>query len=545
MRLGSAVLSILICMSHAGHVLANGQKLSGSSELTIKVRTSEGPLEGATVVLTSQLAGQRLNVTNAEGVCEFRGLQVGAYSLQVVQRSFFPSEESENQTHRIEIRNSQSQSLDFYLIKGGVLKGRLVSIEGSPIIGMPISALKLTGKEPSLPSTKESNATAISDDRGEFRIYGLRPGRYIVAANAQRGASPLKSFPALFYPGERQLANATAFDLLLGQEVAIPEMVLDLTHANQNSLTGVVHGEQGKPLKGVSLGLLSVDSQLSDSILSDGQGQFNFESLSSGQYLLTASLNSQGYFNLQREIVIKDGATNNVTLKLRSHSLITGRAYLKNKTGIAPLPSFKFQLEPTQNGKHTIELVTDRAGSFSQRSGAQGSFWWNFPELQPEYFVDRILLDGKDITNRPVKLDQASDLRGISIELSGGAAEIHGVLHGEMCQGNSIYVVGLHSISNEIYFVRKANCSASSFRIQSLPPGRYYVVGISTSGSVSKPNQQARTQQQGIDDKHYDTIEQIVKILKTRGTKPITLESDKIHENTEAVFIDREMEPRN
>jgi hypothetical protein len=532
-------------VSHAAHVLADGQKLSGSSELTIRVKTSEGPLEGATVVLTSKFAGQRLNVTNAEGVCEFRGLQVGAYSLQIVQRSFFPSEESENNSQRIEIRNSQSQALDFYLIKGGVLKGRLVSIEGSPIIGMPISALKLTGKEPSLPSTKESNATAISDDRGEFRIYGLRPGRYIVAVNAQRGASPLKAFPALFYPGERQPANATAVDLLLGQEVAIPEMVLDLTHANQSALTGVVHGEQGKRLKGVSLALLSVDSQLSDSILSDDQGQFNFEGLSSGQYLLTASLNSQGYFNTKREIVIKDGATDNVTLKLRSHYLITGRAYLKNKTGIAPLPSFKFQLEPSQNGKDRIELVTDKGGSFSQRSGAEGSFWWNFHELQPEYFVNRILLDGKDITNKPVKLDQASDLRGISIELSAGAAEIRGVVHGGMCQGNSIYVVGLHSISNEIYFVRKANCSVGSFRIQSLPPGRYYVVGISTSGSVSKPNQQARTKQQGIDDKHYDTIEQIVKLLKSKGTKPITLESDRIYENTQPVFIDREMEPRN
>lgn len=542
MRLGSAVLSILICLSHAAaHVLTDGQKLSGSGDLTIRVKTSEGPLEGATVVLISQFAGQRLNVTNAEGICEFRGLQVGAYSLQVVQRSFFPSEESENQWHRVEIRNSQSQSLDFYLIKGGVLKGRIVSIEGSPLIGMPISAIKLTGKEPSLPSTKESNATAISDDRGEFRIYGLRPGRYIVAVNAQRSASPLKTFPALFYPGERQLANATAFDLLLGQEVAIPEMVLDLTHANQSSITGVVHGDEGELLKGVSLTLLSVDSQLSDSMLSDGQGQFNFEGLSAGRYLLTASLNSQGSFKLQREIIIKDGATNNVTLKLRSHSLITGRAYLKNKTGIAPLPSFKFQLEPTQNGKDRIELVTDKVGSFSQRSGAEGSFWWNFPELQPEYFVNRILLDGKEITNRPLKLEQASDLRGISIELSAGAAEIRGPIRSGTCDRNLVYALALDSKTDEIQFVRKANCLADSFRIQWLPPGRYYVVGIRSADSINRSNQETRTKKQGIDDRHYDAIEKVVRTLLTRGTKPLTLDRDQINENTQFVIIDSEM----
>ena len=539
MRLRGVILSILlICLSHAGHVRADDQKPSGSSELTVRVKSSEGPVEGATVVLTNQFAGQRLNVTNAEGVCEFRGLHAGAYSLQVVQRSFFPSDESVNQSHRIEIRNSQPQSVDLYLIKGSVLKGRIVSIDGSPIIGMPISALKLTDKEPSLPSTKESNVTAISDDRGEFRIYGLRPGRYVVAVNAQRRASPLKTFPALFYPGERRLTNATAFDLLVGQEVAIPEMVLDLTRADQNSLTGMVHGAHGKLLKGVSLTLLSVDSQLSDSILSDDQGQFNFEGLSSGLYLLTASLNAQGYLNLQREIVITDRATNDVTLELKLHSLITGRVYLKNKTGIAALPSFRLQLEPAQNGKDRIELVTDKGGSFSQRLAAEESFWWIFPELQPEYFVNRILLNGKDITNRPVRLDQGKDLQGISIELSTGAAEIRAVVPSGICQGNLIYLVGLNSNSNEIYYVRQANCSSGLFRMQSLPPGQYYVIAISTTDSASKPNQQARTKQQGIDGKQYDTIEEIVKMLNKRGTKPITLDMGQSYE-TQPIFIDR------
>jgi hypothetical protein len=545
MRLRSVVPFIVVCLSCAGHVLADSQKPSGSSELTIRVKSSAGPIEGATVVLTSQFAGQRLNVTNAEGVCEFRGLQAGAYSLQVVQRSFFPSEESENQLGHIEIRNSQSQSVDFYLVKGGVLKGRLVGVEGSPIIGMPISALKLTGKEPSLPSTKESNATSISDDRGEFRLYGLRPGSYAVAVNAQRGTSPLKTLSTLFYPGERKLADATAFEVLPGQEVAIPEMALDLTRVTQNSLVGVVHGVHGKPMRGVSLSLSNVDSQLSDSILSDDQGQFSFEGLSSGQYLLKASLVSQGYFNLQREIFIKDLATNNVTLELKPYPVISGRVFLRGRTRIEPLPSLKLELEPAQNGTRPIKLVTDKNGSFSHRLGDQGTFWWSFPELRRDYFVNRILVDGKDITNRPVKLDGASDLRGISVELSAGAAEIHGVIQGGTCQGNLIYVIALHSKTDEIQFVRKANCSADSFGIQSLAPGRYYVVALPSNDTAIKLNQPVRTKQQGVDDKEYNRIEQVVTILKMRRTKPVTVVSGQTHGNTLPLIIRREMELRN
>lgn len=538
MKLEIVILSIIICFSQSGQAFADPQKPSGSGELIIRVKSSEGPVEGATIVLTIPVAGQRLDVSTAEGVCEFRGLRAGTYSLQVIQRSFFPTEESESQMDHVEIRNGQSQSVNFYLVKGGVLKGRAVSTEGSPIIGMPISALKLAGKEPSLPSAKESNVTAISDDRGEFRIYGLRPGSYTVAVNANRNASPMKSLGTLFYPGERESANATTFDLLPGQEVSIPDMVLDLTRENQNSLSGVVQEAHAKPLKGVSLALRSVDgSQISDSTLSDEQGFFNFEGLPAGQYFLKATFNGEGYFNLQRQILIKDLTTNKVTLELRPLLLISGRAYLRSKTGVAPLPSLRLQLEPAQNGRDKIELVTDKDGAFSQRSSSDGSFWWNFPELPPEYFVNRILLDGKEITNRPVKLDQASDLRGVSIELSAGAAEIRGVVQGGTCRGNLIYAIALLSKSDDIQFVRKANCSADSFRIQSLAPGRYFVVGISTSNAVNKSNQGVRTKQQGIDDKHYDAMEQIVKTLKTKGTKAVTLDSGQIHETTQPILI--------
>lgn len=537
MKFKRLILSIFLCLTQFGQ--ASGQRPSGSGELTIRVKSSEGPIEGATVVLSSGFVGQRLNVTNEEGVCEFRGLPTGAYSLQVVQRSFYPSDDSEKQMD-VEIRNGQSHSVNFYLVKGSVLKGRVVSLDGTPVIGMPVSALKISGKNPSLPSAKESNGTAISDDRGEFRIYGLRPGSYVVAVNAQRNTSSLKSVATLFYPAERQSANATSFNLLPGQEVSVPDMVLDLTRANQNSLVGVVQEAQGKPLKRVSISLVSSDgSQVSDSIMSDDQGYFNFEGLPSGQYLLKVSVD--GYFNLQREISIKDQKINKVTLDLKPYPLISGRAYLRNRTGIAPLASVKLQLEPARGVKEKLEIVTDKDGNFSERANKEGLFWWTAPELESQYFVNRIMIDHKDVTNRPIQIDQASDLRGMSIEISTGAAEIRGLIRSGTCDRNLVYALALDSKTDEIQFVRKANCLADSFRIQWLPPGRYYVVGIRSADSINRSNQETRTKKQGIDDRHYDAIEKVVRTLLTRGTKPLTLDRHQINENTQFVIIDSEM----
>lgn len=382
MKISSRIL-VLVLLTLCGQTLA--QKSSGSGDLTVRVKSFEAPIEGASVVLTSRSTGQRLNVTNADGVCEFRALPAGSYSLQVVQRGFFPADAPETD---LEIQRGQSRSLDFYLVKGGVLKGRTVSTDGSPIIGVAITALKLAGKEPSLPSAKESNVTAISDDRGEFRIYGLRSGSYTVAVNVQRNASSLKSLATLFYPGERQIANATIFDLVSGQEMAVPDLVLDPTRANQNSLVGVVRNRIGKALSGVSLSLLSSDGlQISDSTMSDSQGYFTFESLPSGEYLLKASFTGHPYFDVKRQISIKDLGVNNVTLELAQHPLISGRAYLRSETGVSSLPMLKLQLEPARSGHEGIDLVTDKDGNFSERSSKEGMFWWSFPELHNGYYV--------------------------------------------------------------------------------------------------------------------------------------------------------------
>lgn len=521
MKFWCVILCLFIC--HLGHALAMAQSPSSSNDLIVRVKSSAESIEGATLLLTSKVAGQRLNITDADGVCEFRGLRAGTYSLQVVQPGFFLSEASKDQIDQLEIRAGESQTLNLDLVKGAVLKGRVVGVEGSPIIGIPISALQLAGKESLSRRTTESNVTVVSDDRGQFRIYGLRPGSYTVAVNAQRNSSPLKSLATIFYPNERESANATVFQLISGQEMSVPEMVLDLTATNQNSLQGTVRELNGKTLRGVSLSLLSLDgSQVTDVNVSDTQGHFSFESLPAGQYLLKARFDSGNYFNLERQISIKDFATNNIVLELKPHPLISGRAYLRKKTGVVPLPSFKLELEAAQNDKDPIELVTDKDGIFSQRSAKAGSFWWSFPELQSEYYVNRILLDGKDITNRPVQLDRTSDLQGIAVEVLPGAAEIRGSMSQSACQKNPVYAVALRPETNEIQFVRQASCLANSFSINSLAPSQYYVIGI--PARMKQPD--------------YKVLEHAVQILKKRGAKAVVLDRNQVHQNAEVIMID-------
>jgi hypothetical protein len=124
------------------------------------------------------------------------------------------------------------------------------------------------------------------------------------------------------------------------------------------------------------------------------------------------------------------------------------------------------------------------------------------------------------------------------VEISPGAAEIRGLIHPRSCQQNTVYAVALHSNSNEIDFLRQANCSADSFRIQSLAPGRYYVVQVACDDVLDHCKREPCTRQRGIDDKHYDAIEQVITILRTTGTRALTLNRNKIQDNIQPVRVD-------
>ena len=71
------------------------------------------------------------------------------------------------------------------IARGGVIAGVVRDLQGRPVPGMNVRVLKLgynalTG-EPSLgvPGTSTISPT---DDRGEYRAFGLPPGGYLVVA---------------------------------------------------------------------------------------------------------------------------------------------------------------------------------------------------------------------------------------------------------------------------------------------------------------------------------------------------------------------------
>ena len=78
-------------------------------------------------------------------------------------------------------RDETVESIDFELMRGGVITGRVTDADGRPIIEETVS---ISSAEPNriIGYSISSHRGTRTDDRGVYRLFGIAPGTYKVAA---------------------------------------------------------------------------------------------------------------------------------------------------------------------------------------------------------------------------------------------------------------------------------------------------------------------------------------------------------------------------
>lgn len=124
-----------------------------------------------------------------DGSFAFRGLQAGQYELQAFKPAYLRASYGASRPDRagtpVVVKDGEAvTNLAMTIVRGGVITGLVRDVAGRPVPGMTVRVLKLgysaaTGERSlAAPGTSSVSRT---DDRGEYRAYGLPPGGYIVA----------------------------------------------------------------------------------------------------------------------------------------------------------------------------------------------------------------------------------------------------------------------------------------------------------------------------------------------------------------------------
>jgi hypothetical protein len=115
----------------------------------------------------------KYNVTaGADGRFSVTEIKPGLYSVAAEKTGFVASRRAE----RVEIKaNIDKTDIDVKLTPTGAITGRVLDPDGEPVQGFSVMATPRYGQY------------ATTNEKGEFRIGGLRPGRYRVMASHQDG----------------------------------------------------------------------------------------------------------------------------------------------------------------------------------------------------------------------------------------------------------------------------------------------------------------------------------------------------------------------
>ena len=209
----------------------------------------------------------RSATTDAEGRYEFPDLPAGRYNVSVSRSGFvslsFGQQRPFEQGRPLDLGNGQqADKIDFALPRGGVIAGRVTDEIGEPLAGIRVQAMRYqylpNGRRQLTPVSGSFFGGLVTNDLGEFRLYSLMPGTYVVSATPVDAMVMMPAGPAgpasvsapddghgiTYYPGTINVDEAQSITVGLAD---VANASFALVPQRMTRITGVVRNSQGKP----------------------------------------------------------------------------------------------------------------------------------------------------------------------------------------------------------------------------------------------------------------------------------------------------------
>jgi hypothetical protein len=133
----------------------------------------------------------------------------------------------------------QPAAQELAMIRASSMSGRVLDSLGQPVPYASVDANQLwypNGR----PSWNAQNSKS-TNDRGEFRLFGLSPGEYFIGVTPRRANSPPStSVVTTYFPGTTEPREAKAIDLKEGDEVRDINFNLQATTLQTYSISGTI-----------------------------------------------------------------------------------------------------------------------------------------------------------------------------------------------------------------------------------------------------------------------------------------------------------------
>jgi hypothetical protein len=463
-----AIVCLTACVLGAASAQLEGQQPPRASDATATLagdvveRTSStdvAPLAGATVRLTSDDGPSRSTTTNSAGHFQFETLPAGRYVLSAekpayVRMAYGATRFAQPGTPIVLGSDDRAGGYRIVTFKGGVLAGAIANARGTPVPGAMVAALRRVVHDDGTiaastlsPAAAGAGATltARADGRGEFRLFGLPPGRYVLEAALPSTLTPPHAIARGFYPSAVVAHDAQV--LVVDERTEISGLVFAPPVVRVASLAGRVSAPSGM--------LTSARVILRPEFPGRGEttagptGEFTFDGVMEGTYAVEAralvGIDARATPSRRRvwgraEASVTANGENRVDVALRPGLELPVNVVLQSAGGNAAPPRIEITLQPLRPWQQEPAIVaTATTRSLTLRDVAPGGYALSAKALDANgvdlgWRLMQIVVDGRDVTDADLVIpdtgaslivtmtDQAQTIDGRLILPAGGPA---------------------------------------------------------------------------------------------------------------------------
>jgi len=396
------------------------------------------------------------------------------------------------------------------LWKGGVISGTIRDRGGEPVAGAAVRALKcLAGQRRRV---FMSAATVRSDDRGNYRLFGLEPGEYTVTARREEDDPFART---AFIPSAASASGAAVLMADAGRELSGVD--LDWPTVRTTTVSGTIRNLAPGSVAQVRLVAANADEPALVSgdldglaTASDALGGFSLANVPPGAYELRVVSFPKGIGGLQGAgafyssgglstrideptlwgsvpLVVGDGGERRagIVIDVRPAARIDGRVeFDASSPGEARVPAripiLVEEADADDPGTRPL-LATSTDGQFQTTGLPPGRYWCRPSVSMMEWSLEAANVGGRDVSDG-VALS-GEDVHGLTLTLTDRPAEIAGAVTDQFGRPRSDVSVYVFPVEERLrvrtsWLLRMAETTTvlrGEYRVTGLAPGQYFV----------------------------------------------------------------------
>jgi hypothetical protein len=473
----------------------------------------------------AELPEGRSAITDEQGRYTFQNLPAGRYTMNASKPGFinlsFGARRPGRQGRPFPLADGErARGADFMLPRGSVVTGHVYDEDGEPLVGAQVRTMRFAYVQGEKRLTPAGSAT--SDDRGEFRVYGLQPGTYYVAATSTQSGptvvytqvgdtltfsaqleglnpgsaqSTSTGYAPTYYPGVTSVADALPINLGLQAESGNVDFVLQLVPTAR--VSGTVMLADGSPAVGGSLTLAPDDGTNSARYLGANYGSgirpdgtFMIMNVPPGRYIAFArgqDRRAQDQLFAMQNVSVSGADVTGVALTLTTGQTVSGTVTVEaGSSAVSNLARVRVSLSSLSS----IPIPTPPAsgalldGTFSLTPVVVGNYLVRVSGLPQNFVLKAAYYGGRDVADLPLEVRAGQNVSGVNVVISDRVTEISGTVPDADGQLVPDYTVVAFSTDTSNWrpqsrFIQVGRPDANGqFRIRGLPPGDYMLVAL-------------------------------------------------------------------